>query len=400
VLLRQTLDNLYWQNNRQPVVQPGAIKNMDAVMNPEFGRPIEVNTGVDVRAALSFHDVPFTASNSFAMLEYMDKEAQERTGISDASSGLAPDALQNMTAKASAMIEQAGIGQTELIVKTVADSLKPLFKGLLRLIIKHQDVPRTVRLRNEWVQFDPRDWNADMDCTINTGLGAGTRERDMMVMSQVVMMQEKLLAAFGPDNPFVKPDQVYNAMAKMVEAAGLKSVGQYFTQPDPQEVQSKLEAIKSAPNPEEVKGQVQIQIEQAKAQIAQQSDQAKMQVDMQLEQIRMAASTEHEKAQMQADLAVKRAELANALTIAQQQIAFEREKMMNDTRLELTKLGLTQGEGGVPVDTNGKAIMDMMQQMTAVLQQLGQHMASASLPKQVIRDANGEIVGVQTMAVN
>jgi hypothetical protein len=257
-----------------------------------------------------------------------------------------------------------------------------------------------VRLRNEWVQFDPRDWNADMDCTINTGLGAGTRERDMMVMSQVVMMQEKLLAAFGPDNPFVKPDQVYNAMAKMVEAAGLKSVGQYFTQPDPQEVQSKLEAIKSAPNPEEVKGQVQIQIEQAKAQIAQQSDQAKMQVDMQLEQIRMAASTEHEKAQMQADLAVKRAELANALTIAQQQIAFEREKMMNDTRLELTKLGLTQGEGGVPVDTNGKAIMDMMQQMTAVLQQLGQHMASASLPKQVIRDANGEIVGVQTMAVN
>jgi hypothetical protein len=80
------------------------------------------------------------------------------------------------------MIEAQGIGQTELIVRTLAHGLKRVFKGLLKLTIQHQDKPRTIRLRNEWVTVDPRTWNADMDATVNTGLGAGTRERDMMMM--------------------------------------------------------------------------------------------------------------------------------------------------------------------------------------------------------------------------
>src|SRR5690606_36014008 len=185
VLLRQTLDNLYWQNNLQPIVQEGQVVNPESVMNPKFGMPIRVSQGVDVRTAVGYNIVPLVADKSFAMLSYLDEELTDRTGISDASSGMAPDALQNMTAKASAMVEQAGIGQTEMMVRTIANCLRPVFRGLLKLIIQHQDKPRTVRLRDKWVTFDPRTWNADMDATVNTGLGAGTRERDMMAMMQV-----------------------------------------------------------------------------------------------------------------------------------------------------------------------------------------------------------------------
>ncbi len=52
-----------------------------------------------------------------------------------------------MTAKATALVEQAGIGQTELMVRTFAQGLRRVFKGLLGLTIKHQDRPRAVRLR-------------------------------------------------------------------------------------------------------------------------------------------------------------------------------------------------------------------------------------------------------------
>lgn len=397
VLLRQTLDNIYWQNNPQPTVQSGAIKNMDAVYNPEFGLPIEVNQGVDVRSAMGFNQVPFVASNSFAMLEYMDQEAENRTGVSDASSGLAPDALQNMTAKASAMIEAQGIGQTEMMVRTVADGLKRFFAGLLKLSIKHQDVPRTVRLRNEWVQFDPREWNAAMDCTVNTGLGAGTRERDMMMMQQVMMVQEKLLMAFGPDNPFVKPEQVYNATAKMIEAAGLKTVDLYFTDPDPEETKAKMEALKNAPHPDQMKVQAQMQMEQAKMQGAMQMKQAEMQADMQAEQARMVASTQKERAQMEADLNVKAAERQTQMVLAEQELVFKREELAANMRLELTKLGLQQDEAGSPVDNNGKAVMQMLQQTNAMLAQLGQHMAAGNQPKRIIRDENGDIIGVEPM---
>ncbi|KAE9511523.1 hypothetical protein FXW31_01035 [Candidatus Liberibacter asiaticus] len=61
-----------------------------------------------------------------------------------------------MTATATSLIEQSGVGQVELIVRTLAQGLEILFRGLLRLIIQHQDKVRMVRLRDQWVSFDPR----------------------------------------------------------------------------------------------------------------------------------------------------------------------------------------------------------------------------------------------------
>ena len=337
VLLRQTLDNLYWQNGAQPIMQEGVVLNPEAVLNPEFGLPIRLRQGADARAAIGYDVKPFVADKSFGMLEYMDNEATERTGVSDASSGLAPDALQNMTAKASAMIEQAGIGQTELMVRTAADGLRRFFRGILRLIIRHQDIPRTVRLRDEWVAFDPRQWNADMDCSVNTGLGAGTRERDMMVMQQVIMLQEKLLAAFGPDNPFVKPDQVYNAIAKMVEAAGLRTPSLYFTEPDPQEVQAKMQAAAQQPSPEQIKAEAQMKVEQAKMQAHMQIEQAKLQASMQAEDKKAQAAANKELAQLQADMQTAEADRQTQIMLKDKDIAWEREKMQIQMQADIQK---------------------------------------------------------------
>jgi hypothetical protein len=315
VLLRQTLDNLYWQNNLQDVVEEGAILNPEAVLNPQFGMPIRVKQGTDVRAVLSSRVVPFVAKESFAMLSYLDEEATDRTGISDASSGMAPDALQNMTAKASAMIEQAGIGQTEMMVRTIAHGLKRVFRGLLKLVKQHQDKPRTVRLRDKWVTFDPRSWNSDMDATVNTGLGAGTRERDMMMMTLVIGLQEKLLAALGPDNDFVTPDNLHNALSKQVESAGLKTPSLYFTKPDPEVVRAKLEAAKNAPSEEQQKAMAQMEIEKAKGEI-----------QLALADKKMQADASKEQAQLEADIIMKDKDVQAQLTIEAAKIAWEREK--------------------------------------------------------------------------
>jgi hypothetical protein len=334
-LLRQTLDNIYWQNSPQYIRQEGAVKNVDVLNNPEFGQSIIIGREFDVNSAIKVNAVPFVAQHSFSMMEYLDTEAQDRTGVSDASGGMAPDALQNMTAKASSMIESAGIGQTEMMVRNVAEGLKRFFRGLLRLSIRHQDMARTVRLRGEWVQMDPRQWNAEMDCSVNTGLGAGTRERDMMMMQQVIGLQEKMLAGFGPDNPFVKPGNVYAAISKLAESAGLKTPSLYFTEPDPEEVKAKLDAAKNAPNPEKMKIEATMQLEQAKMQMEMEKAKAQIQIDQNREQ-----------AQMQADLQVKQAEIAaeqrkqaDKLTadaaLQERQLAFEREKFQAEMALRV-----------------------------------------------------------------
>lgn len=307
VLMRQTLDNLYWQNNQQPIVQEGTIANPEAVLNPKFGQPIRVNQGIDVRGAIGYNTVPFVAEQSFGMLSYLDQEATDRTGISDASSGMAPDRLQNMTAKASAMIEAAGVGQTELMVRTFAQGLKRVFQGLLRLVIKHQDKPRTVRLRNQWVTFDPRQWNAEMDVTVNTGLGAGTRERDMMMMQVVGAQQEKLLAAYGPvNNPYVSAENIWNSVSRGVEAAGLRTPDLYFTKPTPEQIEQLQKAQAEKPDPEMEKVKIKAQADQQKAQLDAQLQREKMQQEAQLETQRITQEMALKRYQIEQEIQLKR----------------------------------------------------------------------------------------------
>lgn len=345
VLLRQTMDNLYWQNNLQPIVEEGQIVDMDAVLNPTFGKPIVRARGSNPDS-VKYNIVPLVADKSFAMLEYLDGETTDRTGISDASSGMAPDALQNMTAKASAMIEQAGIGQTEMMVKCIAESLKPVFRGLLRLIIQHQDIPRTVRLRNEWVTFDPRQWNADMDAVVNIGLGAGTRERDMMMMQQVMTLQQTILTQMGPavGRLFVSVDNLSNGVDKFVEASGLRTPRLYFSRPSAEEVQQAIQAQSQGPSPEQIKAEAalaledkrtqgKVAVEQVKGQVRQQEFGAQMQVEASREREQMAADLQTQLAALDADTETKRQELIANAALQEQQQGLQREQMAVDVQL-------------------------------------------------------------------
>lgn len=397
VLARQTLDNLYWQNNPQPVVNGEAITDMEAVYSPEFGKPIVTRAGHNVRDAIQFSPVPFVAKESFGMLEYIDREAQDRTGISDASAGLAPDALQNMTATASAIIEQQGIGQTEFMVKTVADGLRVFFRGLLRLIIRHQDAAKIVRLRDQFIEIDPRHWNAGMDCKVNTGLGAGTRERDMAMMQIVMNVQKEIFAAFGPDNAFVKAENLHNTLSKFVEAAGLKTPSLYFSEPDPAEVQASLEAARNAPDPEVVKIQ-------AKAQADLEAKKLDVFANTQAKKAEMEAAASKEREQRDADLIVEQKRLESDIQKAQadavlkrqleaDKLSFEREKLDREERLRREEMAFqaqmkalevsgrpNEGESA-PEFNQGAAFLELAKSITA--------------PKviRVERDENGDIVG-------
>jgi hypothetical protein len=354
VLLRQTLDNLYWQNMPQPTVQEGVIVNPDAVLNPSFGKPIRVKQGTDARAAVAYNPIPFVAEQSFGMLEYLDKESTDRTGISDASSGMAPDALQNMTAKATALIEQGGIGQTELMVKTIARGLKRVFEGLLKTIIKHQDVPRTVYLRGQWVTFDPRQWNAGMNATVNTGLGAGTRERDMMMMTQIIGLQKDLLLNLGPDNPFVKPDNLYNAVTKFAESAGAKATDQYFTKPDPQEIAQKMQAAANKPDPAALKVQADAQASAQKAQLDAQNQQQKAQFDLQIQSQQQQQDYSLEMERMNREFALKQEQLNRELELKRNQLIAELELKRQQNAAEIELRQQVSPPTSSPVEVGGQ----------------------------------------------
>jgi hypothetical protein len=309
VLLRATIDNLNWQNNFQRAVSLDAVENPESVQNPQFGQDIFIKKGMSARDAIQPIQVPFFAAQSFEMMRYMDEVAEDRTGITDASGGINPEGFQNMSATAAHIAAESGIAQADMIIRNLAEGIGVAFKGLLKLIVAHQDKARIVRLRGKWVEFRPDSWNADMDCVVNTGLGGGSRERDMAMLQVVLGLQREILASIGAQNPLVKPDQLYATLEKITEAAGFPSADPFFTRPDPAEVQALMQqgqggdtgaAEKMAMDKQKI--EAEIALSQQKAQAEGQLAREKMQAEIQLSREKMQAEIQmgRERMQMQA----------------------------------------------------------------------------------------------------
>ena len=440
-LVRQTLDNLVWANNPTPVVDGGALttQGIEAMQNPSFGKIVEAEAG-RAKDAVQFLTVPFVGEKSFGMLQYLDEELRERTGVTDQSGGLDPEAFQNMTATSVQLMAESGIAQAEMIVRSLSRGIRKAFKGLLRLVIAHSDRERAVRLRGEWIDYDPRHWDVDMDCVVNVGLGAGSKERDLAVLQMVHGLQEKLLAAFGPDNPYVKPEQVFNVLDKITETAGFPDVKPYFTRPDPQEVQARLQAEAQKPSEHDEK----VQLEQMKAQAKAQADMAKAEIEarfkrmemdhqIQLERIKAeqqaaAAAAKEEaqarwnskeqefKAQLDAataerDLALKREQMAADTALRREQIAAdERQNALNQSvkmRIEAAKLPpeMQGGLGGfadqLDASVNARPILSdiaaIKDSLAAITEALTRAETEKAAPRQILRDEAGQIIGAQVV---
>ena len=411
-LVRQTLDNLVWANNPTPVTDAGALtpQGIEAMQNPAFGKIVEAEAG-RAKDAVQFLTVPFVGEKSFGMLQYLDEELRERTGVTDQSGGLDPEAFQNMTATSVQLMAESGIAQAEMIVRSLSRGIRKAFKGLLRLVIAHSDRERAVRLRGQWIDYDPRHWDVDMDCVVNVGLGTGSKERDLAILQLIHGLQEKLLNAFGPDNPFVDAEQVYNVLEKITETAGFPSATPYFKRPNMAEIEQRLAAEAQA----QAAAQAQVpsafeqtmQLEQMRAHFQAQAATAK-----EAAQAKYNAQEQQFRAQLQAasaerELALKREQMAaderqNALNQSVK-LRIEAVKAAPGTEAELLALAdqLEAPTQAGPIEAALKdlsktqaALSEALTQISAQVAAVAAHQAAS---RNLVRDDKGQIVGAQVM---
>jgi hypothetical protein len=248
-ILRNTLDSLAQSIHPRTAVVEGQV-NIDDVLNNETGAIIRMRAPGMVQPL----STPFVGQAAFPMMEYMDQIKEDRTGMSKAAMGLNADALQSSTKAAVNATISASQGRIELTARILAEGMKKLFKGILFLAITHQDKARMVRLRNEWVQIDPRAWDATMDASINIALGNGDTNEKMQALMMILAKQEQILQQLGPQNPLVTPQQFSNTLRKIVELSGFKDTTSYFQQ-IPADYVPPTPTPK--PTPEEVLAQVQ-----------------------------------------------------------------------------------------------------------------------------------------------
>ena len=248
-ILRNTLDSLAQSIHPRTAVVEGQV-NIDDVLNNETGAIIRMRAPGMVQPL----STPFVGQAAFPMMEYMDQIKEDRTGMSKAAMGLNADALQSSTKAAVNATISASQGRIELTARILAEGMKKLFKGILFLAITHQDKARMVRLRNEWVQIDPRAWDVSMDASINIALGNGDTNEKLQALMMIMAKQEQILQQLGPTNPLVTPQQFSNTLRKIVELSGFKDTTSFF-QNIPADYVPPTPPQK--PSPEEVLAQVQ-----------------------------------------------------------------------------------------------------------------------------------------------
>ena len=293
-VLRNTLDSLAQSIHPRTAVVEGQV-NIDDVLNNETGAIIRMRAPGMVQPFSS----PFVGQPAFAMMDYMDQMREDRTGMSKAAMGLDADALQSSTKAAVAATIGASQGRLELQARILAEGMKKLFKGILFLMTTHQDKPRMVRLRNEWVQIDPRVWNANMDVTVNIGLGNGDSNERIQALTMIAAKQEQIMQQFGLSNPVVTPAMYIKTIQKIIELSGFKDASSYFQSlpPDFQMPQ----ADQPKPTPEEVLAQVQAQSIQADIQ--------KKAAELELKREQMIRDDDYRRDQLAQDLMLKKYEL-------------------------------------------------------------------------------------------
>ena len=333
-ITRQMLDNLYLTNNARVVAVEGQV-NLDDLLTSTAGGVIRAKSQGAVQQLV----VQNVAQAAFPMLQYLDTVQSKRTGVSDASQGLDPAILQNVTAAAVASMQQAGAGKIELMARIFAETgVKSLFQGILHLLCKYQDKARMVRMRGEFVEFDPRTWANQYDVSINVGLGAGNRQEQMAMLSMVLAKQEQLIAQYGPANPYVSPAQYRSTLGRMVEIAGFKDSSEFYKPITPEQDQAL-----SNPPPQQQQMPPEVQAIMARTQAEIQANQAKAQADIQLKQQQMQIDTEMAQQKAAAEMQMMREkELAKLQLEREKQQAYfamKQQEFEAEAQLKAMKIG-------------------------------------------------------------
>lgn len=314
-ILRQLLDNMYLTNNSRVGVVEGQV-NLEDLLSARPGNIVRMRAPGMVQPLA----VPQIGQSGFNMLEYIDQVRDQRTGFSKASLGLDPKVLQSTTAQAVNSTIQGAQLKTEMIARVFAETgCKDLAKVILLLCQKHMMKSRIIRIRNEYVDVDPRGWDNEFDVSVDVGLGNGKEEEKLQMLLQIAGKQEQLIQTLGMDNPIVKPSQYVTTLARIVEMAGFKDTTQFFNSAE--------------------------QIDQVLAQKQQQQSQANSQANM------MSMQTDIERQKLQSDIALEREKMLLEIELErekfQQQMALRREELQAELDLRQQKLAL-----GGEVSTN------------------------------------------------
>lgn len=318
-LLRALLDNAYLANNRRTeVAESMASENtLDDLLVSRPGGIVRVKT----MGALREIDFTPIGNHVYPLLEYQDMTKEVRSGVTKQGQGIDANALQNQSATAVNQAFSASQARVRLIARIFAETgVKDLFWLLHGTIKKHGDKQQVVRLKNQWMPVDPRNWKSRDDLTVTVGLGDGSKEAQIVRLQLLIGAQEKAIAA-----GLVSKRNLYQSARELVKLCGRKDPEAFFVDPSKPPDQNDPNSAPLPPPPDPKVTEIQMN-----AQLAEKSDQRKAQLDHQAQQNK----AQIEGVQAQADIATQQQKTQAEMAMAERKAQLEERLMLLDHELK------------------------------------------------------------------
>jgi len=203
----------------------------------------------------------------------------------------------------------ASQGKIEMIARVFAETgVRALFRGILHLSTKYQNKEKIVRLNNEFVSVDPREWSNMYDVQINVGLGTAQKQEQIQFLMATAAKQEQILLKMGASNPMVSLAQYRNTLAKIAELSGFKDSDQFYA--PAQEIEAKIAQQQAAAQQQGPQQNPMIALEMQKFQAEMEMKRAEFEAGQQMKMQQMQMDFELKREKANAELQLRRDELA------------------------------------------------------------------------------------------
>ena len=216
-----------------------------------------------------------------------------------------------------------------MVANLAYTGMRRLFTQILRLMAKHSVKAEMLRINGTYVPMDPRVWDADLDATVNVGLGTGREEQKTAVLGQTLQIQLQAIQAYGPANPLAGISQLRNTLADILSLNGVSNVDRYFLPIQPQQPQGQQPQGQQPQQGDPA--QAMVAAEQIKAQAKLASDAQRMQ----LEFIKAQMQDDRERDRMLQDMEIAMAQIAAKYGVAVDTAKIKAEQQMNGQAMQM-----------------------------------------------------------------
>tara|TARA_R110001606_G_scaffold50027_7_gene125694 strand:+ start:101 stop:2086 length:1986 start_codon:yes stop_codon:yes gene_type:complete len=274
---RHTLDNLALSNAGRYAAVENQVNLQDLIDNRIGGIVRE-----KVQGAVRQLPVPQLGNATFPFLNELEKEREDRAGVSRMTQGLDAAALtSNTAATAVNQVMTAAQEKIQLIARIFAETgVKELFLQLYRLSRTNNSEVDIVKLRGRFVPVTPYDWKDRFDMTVTVGLGNQNKDQQLMHLNNISTMLRGIgETRFGY---LINAEHVHTLATEFIQNAGYKNAARFIGDPrDVQPPEPQPSADMVAAQGEAQKDVADAQLKQVQAQ-AQQAEAQMKQAEFQL----------------------------------------------------------------------------------------------------------------------